>query len=457
MKTGGTSRPRPRSSTFDPSSRRPPMSRSKMLQSSQTSLRTPCVVGGDPRRCMRASMREAILWSRRVLSRTRSRPRPREGRIGRENATSPGAKFFVPAVQALSAAARTWCAMRRRDGDATVRSAAIPWVSHVHSRMMSTGGDDRPSFADQRSSPTDGGETAGLRRRISGRAGRGRRRLLDPFADAAHEPRVRAAARAGLRRGRARAGPRFAAKRRRRLAAAAARCAPVSAAYFLLPALTVIGLLAWHHVEHDRWRFSAGGARRNGRGMPALGRRPGRRGAAPGEVLAAGRRPRGRRACSPVSSAFAGPVSTRRCCFGCCCCRCGLGAPSGSGFSPTASGVLGARRHRACCSAWRTTSGRSATRSTLYSFTFRLLAGLFFATAVPDRAASASPPARTRPTTCSSACASSPRAGVTDLVARGRTLAVPRPAEADFVDRRPEAFVYCGLRAARSCPWSGEP
>jgi len=26
--------------------------------------------------------------------------------------------------------------------------------------------------------------------------------------------------------------------------------------YFLLPALTVIGLLAWHHIEHDRWRFS---------------------------------------------------------------------------------------------------------------------------------------------------------------------------------------------------------
>lgn len=27
-------------------------------------------------------------------------------------------------------------------------------------------------------------------------------------------------------------------------------------AYFLLPVLTVVGLLAWHHVEHDRWRFS---------------------------------------------------------------------------------------------------------------------------------------------------------------------------------------------------------
>lgn len=27
-------------------------------------------------------------------------------------------------------------------------------------------------------------------------------------------------------------------------------------AYFLLPVLTLIGLLAWHHVEHDRWRFS---------------------------------------------------------------------------------------------------------------------------------------------------------------------------------------------------------
>jgi membrane protease YdiL (CAAX protease family) len=26
--------------------------------------------------------------------------------------------------------------------------------------------------------------------------------------------------------------------------------------YFLLPTLTVIGLLAWHHIEHDRWRFS---------------------------------------------------------------------------------------------------------------------------------------------------------------------------------------------------------
>ena len=26
--------------------------------------------------------------------------------------------------------------------------------------------------------------------------------------------------------------------------------------YFLLPALTIVGLLAWHHVEHDRWRFS---------------------------------------------------------------------------------------------------------------------------------------------------------------------------------------------------------
>lgn len=29
-------------------------------------------------------------------------------------------------------------------------------------------------------------------------------------------------------------------------------------AYFLLPALTVLGLLAWHHVEHDRWRFRPG-------------------------------------------------------------------------------------------------------------------------------------------------------------------------------------------------------
>ena len=26
--------------------------------------------------------------------------------------------------------------------------------------------------------------------------------------------------------------------------------------YFLLPLLTIVGLLAWHHVEHDRWRFS---------------------------------------------------------------------------------------------------------------------------------------------------------------------------------------------------------
>ncbi len=26
--------------------------------------------------------------------------------------------------------------------------------------------------------------------------------------------------------------------------------------YFLLPALTVVGLLAWHHMQHDRWRFS---------------------------------------------------------------------------------------------------------------------------------------------------------------------------------------------------------
>lgn len=26
-------------------------------------------------------------------------------------------------------------------------------------------------------------------------------------------------------------------------------------AYFLLPTLTVIGLLAWHHIEHDRWQF----------------------------------------------------------------------------------------------------------------------------------------------------------------------------------------------------------
>lgn len=27
--------------------------------------------------------------------------------------------------------------------------------------------------------------------------------------------------------------------------------------YFLLPALTIVGLLAWHYVEHDRWRWSA--------------------------------------------------------------------------------------------------------------------------------------------------------------------------------------------------------
>jgi hypothetical protein len=26
--------------------------------------------------------------------------------------------------------------------------------------------------------------------------------------------------------------------------------------YFLLPVLTLVGLLAWHHVEHDRWRFN---------------------------------------------------------------------------------------------------------------------------------------------------------------------------------------------------------
>ncbi len=26
-------------------------------------------------------------------------------------------------------------------------------------------------------------------------------------------------------------------------------------AYFLLPTLTVLGLLAWHHIEHDRWHF----------------------------------------------------------------------------------------------------------------------------------------------------------------------------------------------------------
>lgn len=28
--------------------------------------------------------------------------------------------------------------------------------------------------------------------------------------------------------------------------------------YFLLPTLTVIGLLAWHHVEHDVWKFRPG-------------------------------------------------------------------------------------------------------------------------------------------------------------------------------------------------------
>jgi len=28
--------------------------------------------------------------------------------------------------------------------------------------------------------------------------------------------------------------------------------------YFLLPVLTVVGLLAWHHVAHDRWRCSVG-------------------------------------------------------------------------------------------------------------------------------------------------------------------------------------------------------
>ena len=26
--------------------------------------------------------------------------------------------------------------------------------------------------------------------------------------------------------------------------------------YFLLPLLMLLGLLAWHHFEHDRWRFS---------------------------------------------------------------------------------------------------------------------------------------------------------------------------------------------------------
>jgi hypothetical protein len=28
--------------------------------------------------------------------------------------------------------------------------------------------------------------------------------------------------------------------------------------YFLLPLLTILGLLAWHHIEHDRWRFRPG-------------------------------------------------------------------------------------------------------------------------------------------------------------------------------------------------------
>jgi membrane protease YdiL (CAAX protease family) len=28
--------------------------------------------------------------------------------------------------------------------------------------------------------------------------------------------------------------------------------------YFLLPALTLAGLLAWHHIEHDRWQCSLG-------------------------------------------------------------------------------------------------------------------------------------------------------------------------------------------------------
>lgn len=28
--------------------------------------------------------------------------------------------------------------------------------------------------------------------------------------------------------------------------------------YFLLPTLTIVGLLAWHHVAHDRWRWNAG-------------------------------------------------------------------------------------------------------------------------------------------------------------------------------------------------------
>lgn len=28
--------------------------------------------------------------------------------------------------------------------------------------------------------------------------------------------------------------------------------------YFLLPTLTILGLLAWHHIEHDRWRVRPG-------------------------------------------------------------------------------------------------------------------------------------------------------------------------------------------------------
>lgn len=28
--------------------------------------------------------------------------------------------------------------------------------------------------------------------------------------------------------------------------------------YFLLPVLTVLALLAWHHIEHDHWKFSPG-------------------------------------------------------------------------------------------------------------------------------------------------------------------------------------------------------
>jgi membrane protease YdiL (CAAX protease family) len=148
-------------------------------------------------------------------------------------------------------------------------------------------------------------------------------------------------------------------------------------AYFLLPALTVIGLLAWQHIEYDRWRFSA--AVLAGMAVECL---------LWAAALIGVARLQGR--FWPLAADLGGEgVFARLVAF------CGAGlyeevlfrllllpllawCAARIGFSPTASGVLALVGSSLLFSLAHYV-GPLGDQFAVYSFTFRFLAGLFFA------------------------------------------------------------------------------